>query len=543
MLRALKTRLTLRLGLGLCLATGAILIAAGAWNLHLQRAHLTNLVEISATERADIIRSSTREAMMRNDPGDVLRIIEDIARQPTIERIRVLDKKGRIRVSSHSAEVGSLVDTTAEQCVSCHQPEQTLERLEQQERARIFVKPNGGRVLGVIAPIRNEPGCIEAACHAHTAAQTILGVLDVQLSLAGVDESLAVSERQLLIGLIGTALGVLVFAWLLVWRMVLKPVGRLERAASSVAAGDLRTRVAVSSEDEIGQMTMTWNAMVGELDRARSELENWGKTLEEKVDEKTKELEEAHRRMLLVEKMASLGKLAAVMAHEINNPLTGIGTYARVLKNKLSPPTTEELESEIAVDEETIQALDFIEGEARRCGHIVRNLLLFSRTPEATFEEESLEPLLARCALLLQHQADAKKVELHLEVSSQLPPVECDSSQIQQMVLALALNGIEATPPGGSVTICALPGEKEKEVLLKVADTGQGIPPEHLDKIIEPFFTTKSETDGVGLGLAVVYGIVNRHRGRIEVESDPDSGTAFIVRLPLRQPTREPTLT
>jgi two-component system NtrC family sensor kinase len=289
-------------------------------------------------------------------------------------------------------------------------------------------------------------------------------------------------------------------------------------------------------------MTMTWNSMVGELDRARKELERWGQTLEKKVKEKTNELEEAHRRMLLVEKMASLGKLATVMAHEINNPLTGISTYAHLLRKKLLPNPAEEPAKEGSADGETIQALELIESEARRCGHIVRNLLLFSRMPEARFDDERLGPLLERCIFLLQHQADAKEVELTLEVSTDFPVVECDSSQIQQMVLALAMNGIEATPPGGTVIIRAVPSEGENSILLEVADTGRGIPPDHLDQIVEPFFTTKDKADGVGLGLAVVYGIVNRHHGRIEVDSNPGSGTAFLVRLPIRQPTQDAAL-
>ena len=246
--------------------------------------------------------------------------------------------------------------------------------------------------------------------------------------------------------------------------------------------------------------------------------------------------------LLLVEKMASLGKLAAVMAHEINNPLTGISTYAHVLRKKLLSPSVDEPEMESSADEETIQALELIEGEARRCGHIVRNLLLFSRTPEASFDDERLEPILERCVLLLQHQSEVKEIELTLDVSPDLPVVECDSSQIQQLVLALAINGIEATPPGGKVTIRAVPGESEESILLEVADTGRGIPPDHLDKIVEPFFTTKVQAEGVGIGLAVVYGIVNRHHGRIEVESNPGSGTAFIVSLPTRQTTQEATL-
>jgi two-component system NtrC family sensor kinase len=512
------------------MGAAVILIGAGAWNLSMQSDHLTSVVRTSAEQSAEMIRSSTREAMLQNHPEELKRIIETIASQQPVEKIRVFDKQGRISTSSQEDEVGTLVDTDAEQCYACHQRDEPLDRLDQASRMRIFQAEDGTRVLGIIAPIRNEPECTNAACHAHNASQTVLGVLDVQLSLAVVDQDIAASERQMVIGLVTTALAILTLVGLLAWRMVLRPVRRLTRAASQVAGGDLSTRVPVTSSDEIGELSAGWNTMVNELDRARGELQHWGHTLEKRVEEKTQELERAHQRMLLVEKMASLGKLAAVVAHEINNPLTGISTYARLLRRKLSEG---EQEKETG---ETEKVLTLIDEEATRCGNIVRNLLLFSRTPGARFSEEELARLLERCIMLVKHRAELEEIELKLDVAENLPRVACDASQIQQMILALTMNAVEATPAGGSVALSAYAQEDGSCVVLEVSDSGRGIPPENLDKIFEPFFSTKEEVTQVGLGLSVVYGIVNRHLGRIDVQSKPGIGTVFTVRLPVEQP-------
>ena len=536
MRRPLKRRLTVRLTIALGLAAGTILMAAGLWNLRLQRSHLTKLVMTAATERAEDIRRATRAAMMRNNPGEVRLIIEAVADQPSIDRIRLYDKKGRIRTSSEAREIGTLVDTVAEQCVVCHQQTQPLEAVERRDKTRIFTQPDGSRVLGVIAPIRNELACTEAACHAHPASQKVLGVLDLQLSLAGVDQALATSERQMILSLLGTTVAVLTLGWFLTWRMVLKPVGKLTEAASRVVAGELTTHIPAASEDEIGEMTEAWNTMIARLGRAQIVLERWNKTLEQKVDEKTQELEKAHQQMLQVEKMASLGKLAAVVAHEINNPLTGIGTYAHLLRKRLARATDDEVGQVSALGDETDQILKLIEGESARCGKIVRSLLLFSRTPGPSLADTQLEPLLERCRLLLQPQADRAEVRLALEVQADLPEISCDASQIQQMILALVLNAIEATPAGGSVTISSQFDGSTDGVVLRVVDSGRGIPADQLHHIYEPFYTTKEEGRGIGLGLAVVYGIVNRHHGSIDVHSPPGSGTRFTIELPLRQP-------
>jgi len=538
--RKLGDRLSLRLAVALCLGAGVVLVAAGAWNLRLQRSHLTHLLELQGTRCAEVIRRSTREAMLRNDPAELDRIIQTIASQPQIERIRVFDKQGRISTSTRREEVGTMVDVQAEQCVSCHQAGRPLEHLEIPERTRIFELAGGGRNLGVITPIRNETSCAQAACHAHPESQKLLGVLDVQLSLAEVEDDLARSERQMMVGLGGVGVGVLALAWWLTWRMVLQPARRLTEATSRVATGDFSTHIPVASNDEIGEMTAAWNDMVSELGAAHDELAEWNRTLEHKVEEKTAELRRAHQRMLLVEKMASLGKLAAVVAHEINNPLTGIGTYARLLRKRHDEAADASVDGKDADDNETTRILRLIEEESLRCGNIVRNLLLFSRTPGARFAPEPVHPLLERCRMLLNHKAELQGTELRLAVEPESLEVVCDAAQIQQMVLALAANALEAIPEQGEVTLAATLDRDRGETVLRVADTGRGIPPEDLDRIFEPFYTTKEDADGSGLGLAVVYGIVKRHRGTVEVDSEPGAGTAVTVRLPLEQPAEPP---
>jgi two-component system NtrC family sensor kinase len=518
------------MGLGLCLGAAAILYAADQLSLNRQRVQLEGLVALSADRTAGIIHRAAHDGMLRNDADGVRRIIENIAAQEGVDSVRIYNKEGRVRVSSRRGEEGALLDKHSDECIACHAGPQPKAGLERADRIRMLRAADGGRVLGIITPIYNEPAC--AACHVHPASQRVLGILDVRLSMAQADAVLRTSERQMQYGLFATGLAVLLLSFLLLWGLVMRPVKRLRQAMERAGGGDFGAHVPVRSGDEMGDLARSWNAMTGELQHARQDLEGLNRTLEQRVQEKTAQLEHTHHQMVIVEKMASLGKLAAVVAHEINNPLAGIRTYARLLRRQLAgadttPPSSEQLK-------ETDRILEMVDSESGRCGDIVRNLLAFSRQAGARFSDEDLAPVVERCRLLLNHQAEMLGVTLEAKLDAELPRVVCDAAQLQQMLLALAMNALEATPAEGRVSIEA---QRDGDgVRLVVADTGWGIPQDHLDRIFEPFFTTKDAGKGVGLGLAVVYGIVNRHHGTIAVDSAPGRGTSFTVRLPARQP-------
>ena len=230
--------------------------------------------------------------------------------------------------------------------------------------------------------------------------------------------------------------------------------------------------------------------------------------------------------MLRVERMASIGKLAAVVAHEINNPLAGILTYAKLLKKRLS--------KESQPNAENLSMLELMESESRRCGEIVKNLMTFARPTSVNMEPSDLNAIIDRCVRLVQHQLTLKNVELHLNLFKDLPAVRCDPGQIEQVILALMMNAIDAMPNGGNLSIASRIGRATEDVQIEVRDDGVGMPRDVLAKMFEPFFTTKEHGRGLGLGLAISRNIVDRHGGRIEVSSEPGHGTVFTITLSQR---------
>jgi two-component system NtrC family sensor kinase len=244
------------------------------------------------------------------------------------------------------------------------------------------------------------------------------------------------------------------------------------------------------------------------------------------VRRKTAELERVHKTLLRSEKMASIGKLAAVVAHEINNPLAGILTYAKLLKKRESRAPQP--------NPEAISMLDLVESESQRCGEIVKNLMTFARPTSMNLEPTDLNDIIDRCVRLVQHQLVLKNIELHLELNRELRPVPCDRGQIEQVILALVMNAIDALPSGGNLTVTSRKAVSPGAIQVEVRDDGVGMPRDVLAKMFEPFFTTKEHGRGLGLGLAISRNIVDRHGGRIEVASEPGHGTVFTITLPLQ---------
>ena len=266
--------------------------------------------------------------------------------------------------------------------------------------------------------------------------------------------------------------------------------------------------------------------MSNRLQLAQAEITAWARTLEDRVDEKTRELKQAHQRMLHVEKMATIGKMAAVVAHEINNPLSGILTYSRVVKRWIENHATA-----VPSHDEMTESLDVIASESKRCGELVKNLLSFSRVSPMNLAWCDLNKVIDRCTRLVQHKMDMVGIQLTLDLAADLPAVHCDPAQIEQVALAMVINSIDAMPQGGNLWIrTGLKSDAEIELLIR--DDGIGIPAEHLPHIFEPFYTTK-EPGGSGLGLAISQNIVERHGGRIELQSRMGQGTTFRVVLPV----------
>lgn len=526
-------RISLAAKLALWLVAGAALVFAGLGylNLRLQRKHLEDTVLEAADRISDLIQRSTRYQMLQNDRDALYQAIRDIGSEPGIRRIRIFNKEGKISFSTQQRENGATVDKQTEACYGCHQRNEPLTKLDRKDRARIFTA-NGERLLGVIRPINNEQACWNAACHAHPASQRVLGVIDADLSLASVDARSAQHQMQILAATLLALVLVCVVTMLFGWTMVYRPVRELIGGTRKVAKGDLHYRLPVRSTDEFGEMAESFNKMTADLEKANDEIMAWTRTLEERAEQKARELERAHEFMAGAERMASLGKLAATVAHEVNNPLMGILTYARLTRkaiDKLDPPPQNK--------DRLTEQLQIIEHESRRCGDLMRNLLMFARQSPRMLQPNDINALVGRAVTLIRHQLELNGIELEQNFAPGLPQVTCDAGQIQQIVLGLLVNATEALPTKVCVETL-LSRDREGAVIIRVRDNGPGIAPEVMPHIFEPFFTTKTDEQRTGLGLAVAKSIVEQHDGEISVKSVPGEGAEFIIRLPVEQVSR-----
>ena len=500
----------------------------GYLNVRLHRQHLEAATLTSAERVSDVIKRSTSYYMLRNDREGMYHAIATMADEPGMVRVRIFDKEGQISYSSDTAEVGHVVDKGAEACYGCHVQSQPLARLDRPDRFRIYRDGKGQRILGIITPIENQPGCSNADCHAHPAEQKVLGVLDTNLSLAKADAQLAQTTRRMLIYTLIALTDISLLSWLFVWRLVGQPIKRLKSGTKELADGNLGYQLEVDSTDEAGELATSFNRMSMQLRSANEEIVAWARTLEERVDQKTRELKRAHEQVLHIEKMATIGKMAAVVAHEINNPLSGILTYAKLIRKWI-----ERGQIQVEKRAEAEQCLGLIADESRRCGDLVKNLLTFSRTSPMNRQSTDVNTVVNRSVKLIAPQMEMKNVEVHADLAPDLPRVLCDPGQIEQVVLALSMNALDAMPHGGNLWVASRMRPDTQGIEIEVRDDGSGIPDDILPQIFEPFLTTKDNAKSVGLGLAVSQNIIERHSGNIAVQSKLGKGTTFTVTLPL----------
>ncbi len=535
--QVLRFKQTLRFKLGFYLTVAlwaAMLVFIALVTLYLREQLFSGAAD-HVTQLSEVITKSTRYAMLQNQPTYVDRIIHDVASQGGIDKVRIFSKDGRIINSTYAEEIGKTLDRKAEECNLCHANDAPPSR--DSKRTWTFAGLNGQRLLGSMELIRNEPSCYEAACHHHSKDTPILGILGIVYSLDEIERT----TRAKAISIAGFSFAFVVVAsfavGLFVHRLVYRPLRDLEEGAGRLAEGNLDQPIPVRSDDEFGELARSFNDMTTALRGSRAELRDWGHTLEQRVERRTEQLRRAQAEAARGEKLASVGQLASGVAHELNNPLTGILTFSSLLRQKL-PDGSQDAED-----------VDLVIRETKRCAGIIKRLLDFARDkpPEKKFAD--LNQVIEDTVRIVERQAHVRDIEIALDLDRTLPPIWADADQIKQVVMNMLINAQHAIEDKGTITVrsCraleakrAEPGaEPVPMVEFAVIDTGCGIPEKNLRRIFDPFFTSKEVGQGTGLGLSVSHGIVQAHGGLIEVESKVGEGSTFRVYLPINPQNHE----
>jgi two-component system NtrC family sensor kinase len=378
----------------------------------------------------------------------------------------------------------------------------------------------------------------------HTEVSEVIGCLELGLSLEGVNKSIVEATTATILVTILVVISTFVVITMII-SAITKPVTELVEVTNQVSMGDLSRKVEIHQRDEIGQLAKTFNKMIESLKQSRDEIEQYSRNLEDKIIERTHQLEEAQAQLIQSEKLSAIGQLAAGVAHELNNPLGGILGYAQFTLEKLHKNSPEET-SRKEIDS-YIRYVTDIEAQARRCKTIVQNLLRFSRSSQSVdFEDIDINKAIGETITFVEHQLHLNQIELKVSCDPKLPTVQGNLGQLQQVFTNLIINAMHASDPNSTIEIVtryspAL-GEFDGTVELQFIDHGCGIKQENLKKVFEPFFTTKDIGKGTGLGLSVSYGIIKAHQGEITVSSAPGRGTTFSIILPVQKPAAEPDI-
>jgi signal transduction histidine kinase len=485
--RSLKVRFVAFLVLILTLAIGA------SSYLHL-RLQYNQLMDISREKLRDIagaVERSIKTSMEEGKSQNVKQIIEDVGTLPDIRKIRIFSKRGVILISSVDGEKGTVID------------QQDLKLFQARRFSTVYDAKNLQQpVFSIIKPIVNQPRCFR--CHGPNPNQ-INGVLEVVVSMQKVHDRLDTVQTFLISSTVITLMVLILSILFLLSHLVNRPIQSLIRTMRKAQRGDLTARVEPEATLEFGEVGRNFNSMISRLDKALTDLKHLHEQQMERVD-----------------RFAAIGELAAGIAHEIKNPIAGIGGAIQVLMEDF--PVHDHRRE---IFEEILKQIDRIDQD-------VKDLLSYARTAKPALARRDINHVISQAIFLVRDRAAQQKVEIVTRLEKALPEVEIDNKQIQQVLVNLGLNSIQAMPEGGTLTFSSAlthPSEEIHLVEIKVSDTGKGIPQENLTKIFTPFFTTRHT--GTGLGLPISQKIIHHHRGKIEVQSKPGEGTCFTILLPL----------
>lgn len=501
--------------------------------IHHERTVVTEAMLKRAKSLATNLAYNSQYGVLARDTRGLSKLASGIAMEGDIVYAMVIDKDGTILGHSLSSSVGKKTRLPQEmsgvvndsQCSRCHrQPKDDLihvilpvETVKQQMSREDLLLP--------------EEEASEASTPVNS-GQTVrvesIGKAVVGVSLLGMERSMA--RAKSVVALIALAIGFgAVLAVYAMTRAFVIPIQKLVQATEKIASGDLSHTVEVHGNDELAGLAKSFNSMVLDLRRYHEEVEDYSRTLEQKVGERTADLEEANKslretqaQLIQASKMAAMGQFGAGVAHELNQPLAGISGYTDLLLLKIDPNSSE------------YRYAKKIEDQCARMTKIVSNLRTFARQSKFEYSPTDVNQPIDDALMLLGEQLRSHNVKLRRELASGLPPVLADANQLEQVFLNLISNAKDAMEArgGGTLTLISRLSDSGNFIEVLVADSGTGMDGPTMADIFNPFFTTKDVGKGTGLGLSISLGIIEDHGGKIEVHSIQGQGTVFRICLP-----------
>lgn len=490
--RSLKLKFTL-----IIVGVLALTVGVAPWGaIKMQEAQLleASAQRLEALER--MVATITSMYMLSEERHSVQQKLEATRDHQDIYRLRILTPDGVVAFSSHREEVGGRI--------SNEELSQYIGRPEPLVR-----KTAGGITHTLIRPLFNQPGC--HSCH--DAQKKVLGIIQVTLSLSDISQRIASLRESALVATLITLAVVSLGIWLSLSFLIDRPLQRLVEVMERVAGGDLSAQALVTSNDEIGQLAFRLNHMISELRAAQERLNAYHK-----------------EQLARADRLATIGEMAAAIAHEIRNPLTGIRGVLSVLSRDFP-----EDDARRGIIRQTNQLVD-------RLSKSVDDILHYSRPSPPRLQSVHLSEIVTPVVSLLSGEARKAGVALITETASVdgSRKANVDPHQIQQVLVNLILNALQATPAGGEVHIRATSSsvEGQQQIVLEIEDNGKGMNPGEVEKAFHPFFSTKAH--GTGLGLAIAKQVVERHAGRISLSSTLGKGTLVRVEIPAGHATPNP---
>ncbi|HET6559493.1 MAG TPA: ATP-binding protein [Prolixibacteraceae bacterium] len=481
-----------------------------------------------------LVEGALYRSMLENDRTSLQGTLDIINRMSGIDDVNMYDNQNNLVYTSISNDT---INHGNPDCKSCH--ENFASMFSEQERSYRIIdadsecimnpNKNNSRHLMIKSPILNDKSCYTSDCHAHSENDQVLGSLIIKMPLEGLDNALkkSTTDYTLLAALMTFLL--LLFLIFFTNKKIKNPLNAIIKASEAVAKGDKSTRLEIKPNQlsDMRMVSYAFNGMLDNLQTANNELQNWSQQLEYKVQKKSEELGQAQNELINIERIASLGKLSLSVAHEINNPLSGILIYTKLISKQLANQ-----QIDAAKKEPMLKHLKLIENETKRCGDIVKGLLDFSRKDQNGFEPKHLHEILMETAELMSHPMKVANVHFITDFGAKTDLINCSPNQIKQICIAILVNASEAVADNGEVIFRTVNPDND-HIRIEVTDNGVGISEQDIPHIFEPFFSTKEKGSGIGLGLAIVHGIVQNHKGKTDVKSQLGKETTISITLPL----------